>query len=175
MSLVYSLSHAVTSETNPNPFKERPSFLQWTVLLVWTQKPLPRRRWAIGPGARRAPPYSKSACSNFGNDPNPLRERPAFLQGTVLLVWTLNPYLADAGPLGPGPEGPHPTVRAHAVTSGTNPNPLRERPAFPAATGLLVWTQNLYLADAGPLGPGPEGPHPKVRTHAVTWGTTLKP
>ena len=120
-------------------------------------------------------PYSKTACSNFGNEPKSLQGTTGLPPGDRPSVWTQNPYLADAGPLGMGPEGPHHTIRTHTITWGTIPNHLRERLAFLQATSLPAWAQNLYLVDAGPVGTGPEGPHPKVRAHAVTSGTNPNP
>ena len=112
-------------------------------------------------------PTMRAHAVTWGTNPNPLGERPAFPAATGLLVWTQNPYLADAGPLGPGPEGPHPTVRPHAVTSGTNPNPLRERPAFLQVIVLVMTIMIWRKAGRSPKG---FGIVPQVTACALTLG-----
>ena len=57
-----------------------------------------------------------------------------------------------------------PTVRVHAVTWGTTLNPYvgHGRTFKPPAFGM-----DPNLVEVGPLGPGPKGPHPKLKTHAI--------
>ena len=65
-------------------------------------------------------------------------------------------------------EGAHPL--------GVDPKPLREGPSFLGWTLLPVWTQNPYLADAGPtLGPRAIGPSLPRRLQTLQSGVNEIP
>ena len=97
-------------------------------------KPLPRRRWAIGPRARRAPPYSKSACSNFGNEPESLRGTTSFPPGHR--PSGTNPKRSMNGTL--TMPTPKPYSKTACSNFGNDPKPLGRPPAYLQATGILV-------------------------------------